>query len=135
VTSPEDRLMTLEEAARLLSTAMTAARLRKEGERGRLDIMRIGGRLFTTAPAREEMKRRCLLTPKHPISSSSEPTPAAAATGSSRTADGESARASALHVAASLRRKLKEPSLTTSSASGRSRESATVLPMPYNSRT
>jgi hypothetical protein len=132
---PEDRLITLEEAAGLLSTVMTAARLRKEGERGRLDIMRIGGRLFTTMAACEEMKRRCLLTPKHPTSSTSEPTVAQAATGSSRTADGESARASALHVAASLRRKLKEPSLTTSSASGRSRESATVLPMPYNSRT
>lgn len=108
---------------------MTAAILRKEGDRGNLDIMRIGGRLFTTPDALQRMMLKCRLTPRHPTSSTSEPIAAQAATGSSRTEEGESARASALHVAASLRRKLKTPSGNTSSAGGRSQGSATVLPM------
>jgi hypothetical protein len=115
--------------------SMTAAILRKEGDRGNLDIMRIGGRLFTTANALKEMQRRCLLTPKDRTSSTSEPTREVAATGSSRTEESVSARASALHVAASLRQKLTRPSGNTSSQAGRSRERATVLPIRSSSRT
>jgi hypothetical protein len=54
----------LERAAALAfpEGSMTAAILRKEAQRGNLDIMRIGGRLFTTLADIEEMKRRCRLS-------------------------------------------------------------------------
>lgn len=119
---------------------MTAAILRKEGSRGNLDIMRIGGRLFTTLADIEEMKRRCRLKPRDRDCGSSPATEGATASaspasGSSRTETPELAQASARLVAESLRKKLKTPSQSTSSGGARSRESATVTPFPSASRT
>jgi hypothetical protein len=119
---------------------MTAAILRKEGSRGNLDIMRIGGRLFTTLADIEEMKRRCRLKPRDRDCGSSPATEggtasASPASGSSRTETPELAQASARLVAESLRKKLKTPSQSTSSGGARSRESATVTPFPSASRT
>lgn len=59
---------------------MTAASLRREAARGRLAIMRIGNKDWTTLQAIEDMKRRCHVKPKALGSTSSQPvetTPAA----------------------------------------------------------
>src|SRR5689334_14069486 len=53
--------MRLEVAAKVAFPmgGMTALILRREAARGRLRVMRIGGRLFTTLAAIEEMKELC----------------------------------------------------------------------------
>jgi hypothetical protein len=56
----DDRLMTLDEAARLLPNA-THWTLRAEHKRGRLPLYKIGRRLYTTPRDMEELKARCLV--------------------------------------------------------------------------
>jgi len=45
---------------------MTATGLRQVAKRGRLALMRIAGKDFTTLDAREEMKQRCQLPQRNP---------------------------------------------------------------------
>ena len=51
---------------------MTATGLRQEAKRGRLALMRIAGKDFTTLDAIEEMKQRCQLPSKEPASGSAK---------------------------------------------------------------
>ena len=53
--------------------SMSASGLRREAQRGRLALMRIAGKDWTTLRAIAEMKSRCLAPPKVPASTSSQP--------------------------------------------------------------
>jgi hypothetical protein len=65
-----DAPLRLSDAAKLAFPmgGMTASGLRREAARGRLDIERIAGKDFTTLRAIEEMRQRCRVTPKAPVS-------------------------------------------------------------------
>jgi hypothetical protein len=67
MTSPEDRLMTLDEAARLLPGA-THWTLRAEHKRGRLTLYKIGKRLYTSERDMQELREKCRAQPKAPVS-------------------------------------------------------------------
>jgi hypothetical protein len=87
MTSPEDRLMTLDEAARLLPGA-TRSTLTAEHKRGKLTLYKIGKRLYTSARHMEELVEKCRVQPKAPVSTWS-----AGGDGSSGTDQGKSALA------------------------------------------
>jgi hypothetical protein len=82
-----DRLMTLEEAARLLPGA-THWTLRAEHKKGRLPLYKIGKRLYTTPRDMRELQEQCRVQPKAPVSTWS-----AGGDGSSATDQGKSALA------------------------------------------
>ena len=74
---------------------MTASGLRREAGRGRLALMRIAGKDFTTLAAIEEMKTRCHVPANQPGSGSDRRTRTAPPPGSSSTAESNPALAAA----------------------------------------
>jgi hypothetical protein len=68
MTSPEDRLLTLEEAARLLPGGAKRGTLIAEHKRGRLALYKIGKRLYTKLHDMEELVEKCRVQPKAPAS-------------------------------------------------------------------
>jgi hypothetical protein len=133
----------LETAARLAfpDGAMTALILRRRAARGQLAIEKIGNRVYTTLAAIEEMRALCRSNPKALDSGSgadgkARTESASTGIGSSKTTEmSVSPLASALHVAESLRLKLKTPSRDTSLRSGKSRANVTALRPRSQSRT
>jgi hypothetical protein len=109
-----DAPIRLDRAARLAfpDGTMTVSGLRREAERGRLAIMRIAGKDYTTLAAIEDMKRRCLVKPKARASTSNAE-PAGKPTGTSAT----DKRASALAALMSVGMKQNRPSPDTSQQS------------------
>lgn len=115
---------------------MTAAGLRREAQRGRLALMRIAGKDFTTLAAIREMMDRCRVAPSDLAygSGRSEPAPMEACEpppGSSSTSADRSALDAALTIAGAL----KQRSPDTSPASRRRTGRATVIPLKSASRT
>lgn len=100
---------------------MTARGLRREAEKGRLELVRVAGKDFVTLAAIERMLELCRVTPKAPASTS-ESVPAATPSGSSETDRVRSARARAQLTAERLRG--RSPSTSRESTS---RTSATVI--------
>lgn len=64
---------------------MTLSGLRREKSRGRLTVMRIAGKDFTTLGYVEEMKRKCLVAANQPAYGSARPAKTAPPFGSSST--------------------------------------------------
>jgi hypothetical protein len=64
----EDRLLTLEEAARLFLPGATHWTLRAEHKRGRLTLYKIGKRLYTSERDMQELREKCRAQPKAPAS-------------------------------------------------------------------
>lgn len=89
--------------------SMSAAGLRREANRGRLDIERVAGRDYTTLRAIEEMRRKCRVQPKA-RASISESEPAARRSGSSETARTSTAQAALNTTVRELRERLKATS-------------------------
>lgn len=67
-----DAPLRLDIAAQIRFTdgSITGKALRREAERGRLDIFRVAGKDFTTLAAVDEMIRRCHVLPTEPASAS-----------------------------------------------------------------
>jgi hypothetical protein len=59
VTEDLDELLTLEDASAFLNGKGTAATLRAEHSRGKLELYKIGKRLYTTKRDLKEMQRKC----------------------------------------------------------------------------
>jgi hypothetical protein len=59
VTDELDELLTLDDACAFLKGAGTVATLRAEQRRGRLEVYKIGKRLYTTRRDLKEMQRKC----------------------------------------------------------------------------
>jgi hypothetical protein len=129
-----DDLLRLDEAAKLglPHARMPASSLRTEARKGRLAIYRVAGKDFTTLADIERMKILCRIQEKAPASGSNEQDETAtasssnAACGVSETDESKIALASARALTDKL---LKMPSPNTSSPSGKSRATATVIPL------
>lgn len=92
---------------------MTVSGLRKEAARGRLTIMRIAGKDFTTLQSIEEMKAKCRVPANQPDYGCDRPAKTEQPHGSFSTAGSSTALAAALLIVKGL----KEPSLSTSRGS------------------
>jgi len=101
--TPADIPLRLTEAARIAfpGSGLTAAALRREHARGRLEIFRIGGKDFTTLDAINRMKAACRVEAKAPTSISGNGA-AGMGSGSSVMAKAKSAQASAMMAAEGL---------------------------------
>jgi len=84
---------------------MTISGLRKEARRGRLAVMRIAGKDFTTLADIEEMKRQCRLPPNQQGSGSDPPARTERRSGSSSTGAGRSTLAAAELIVKRLSRR------------------------------
>ena len=114
---------------------MTFSGLRREASRGRLAIMRIAGKDFTTLAAIQEMMEKCRVREKVLIYGSDQlvetsQAPLIAPDGSSKTTDTKSALAAAQATA----QKLKESSRDTSRRNT-SRRGANVISLKSRSPT
>ncbi|UYE95769.1 excisionase [Sinorhizobium meliloti] len=83
--------------------SMTTAGLRRESKRGRLTIMRIAGKDYTTLAYIEEMKGKCLVNANRQGSGSGQPTAHEPPFGSSSTEETNIALDAALTIARALR--------------------------------
>lgn len=92
---------------------MTVSGLRKEATRGRLLVMRIAGKDFTTMRSIEEMKEKCRVPANLPASGSGQQARIGPQHGSSSTAESSSALLAAQMIVAELKR----PSPSTSHGS------------------
>ena len=92
---------------------MTVSGLRKEAARGRLTIMRIAGKDFTTLQSIEEMKEKCRVPANRPDYGCDRPAKTEPLHGSSSTAANSTALAAALLIVKGL----KEPSQNISRGS------------------
>jgi hypothetical protein len=114
---------------------MTVSGLRREYERGRLEIEEIAGKQFTTLRAIEEMRERCRVKRKGPdCGSNQRPTRRPAKSddeqrGSSATDRVKSARAALERTAQAL----SESSPSISQANIKSAETAAVIPLKSSS--
>ena len=61
-----DELLTLDDACSFLKGKGTAATLRAEQRRGRLELYKIGKRLYTTKRDLKEMQRKCRVPQEAP---------------------------------------------------------------------
>ena len=108
---------------------MTVTGLRKERDRGTLDVVRVAGRDFTTLADVERMIERCRDLQKRPACGSARPSDAPAASpprhGSFSTAESNIAQASALMRV----RKLRDGSKSTSRRSADRPPAASVIPL------
>ena len=110
--------------------AMTGKGLRREGLRGRLAIMRINGKLFTTLADIQEMCRQCRDAQKAPGSGCSpngdtEDTSSAPSGASLTTEDLSAARDAALRNAERLKASLRSTSTRSATSTARSSDRRT----------
>lgn len=84
---------------------ITAAGLRREARRGRLTLMRIAGKDFTTLSAIEEMKAKCLVPENQHASGSDLLAKTETRSGSFSTAASSTARDAALLMCKALRKR------------------------------
>ncbi|OOO31430.1 UNVERIFIED_ORG: hypothetical protein BTE55_12395 [Rhizobium sophorae] len=84
---------------------ITVSGLRKEAARGRLMIMRIAGKDFTTLQAIEEMKQACRVPANLPASGYVQPTKIAPRSGSSSMAASNSAQAAVSMIVQELKKR------------------------------
>lgn len=105
-TIDDDTPLTLSVAAELAfpDGSMTASSLRSEATKGRLQIEKIAGRLFTTLAAIQEMRARCRVPPS-PLASISADEKVDLRSTSSSTRDLKSAQAAALIASERLRKR------------------------------
>ncbi|MBI1620792.1 excisionase [Aquamicrobium zhengzhouense] len=96
---------------------MSVSGLRREAFRGRLVMMRIAGKDFTTLAYIEEMKSRCLVLESLPASGCGQPVKTEKRSGSSSTVESNSALAAANMI---VERLSKSSRSTSPSASLRS---------------
>ncbi|ABF71306.1 excisionase [Rhizobium phage 16-3] len=95
--------------------SMTTAGLRRESKRGRLTIMRIAGKDYTTLAYIEEMKGKCLVNANRQGSGSGQRTKLDQQSGSFSTAQGSIALAAARRIAQELRQNSNSTSKANSS--------------------
>lgn len=121
--------------------SMSAKGLRRERDAGRLAVMMIAGKEYTTLAAIERMKELCLAIPKV---QGSAPKPRGRArtagparpSGSSGTEERSAALASALRAADTLQTKPSTPSKRTAKRNGpQLRENVVALRPTYSVRT
>ena len=107
--------------------SLNARSLRREAQRGRLEIERIAGKDYTTLAAIERMRELCRVAPKDLASGSSPAVPAEMSkpSGSSETKEISEAQAALMATV----RKLKKSLPSTSCPKARRRASATVTPL------
>jgi hypothetical protein len=105
--TPPDAPVRLADAAKLAFPfgGMTASGLRREAQRGRLVIMRIAGKDFTTLSAIEEMKTACRVPANQPGFGCAQQTKTEPQHGSSSTAASSSAQAAALMLVQKLKQR------------------------------
>ncbi|GAA4182694.1 excisionase [Shinella granuli] len=84
---------------------MTVSGLRKEAARGRLVLMRIAGKDFTTMRSIEEMKEQCRVPANQPDCGSARPTRTERRSGSSSTGGSSSAQAAVSMIVQELRKR------------------------------
>ena len=111
-----ERLMTLGEAAKSLHGSMTASTLRTEAARGRLRVVKIGGKLYTRATDLVAMVNSCRVEPKAP-DCILEAERAAIASGSSSTGAMSTAQAAARATVQELKERLGGTSKRSTSRS------------------
>lgn len=122
----EEEPVRLADAVRLFFPAggMTLSALRTEARKGRLEVMRVAGKDWTTHRAIREMLDRCRVAKARPVSPSA---PKLTDEGS-----GSSETGSAISAQAALRIKLSKPPkdlrTTSGAASGRTRQNVVRLP-------
>lgn len=109
--SETDTPLRLADAARIAfpDGGMTAAGLRRERDRGRLEVWKVAGKEYVTLAAIQRMLDRCRQGPKESASTSGQPKAEAQPNGSS----GMDARASAQAAASWLEQRLRECSRPT----------------------
>jgi hypothetical protein len=125
-----DTMLRLEIAAHLAfpDGSLKASGLRAEAKRGRLKIMRIAGKDFTTLAAIERMGEQCLVPTKDQGSGLSQKnaTPTGSSFGAPRGSSETDREKSALAALEMTAKQLSAPSATTLRKSTRSRGSAVV---------
>ena len=84
---------------------ITVSGLRKEAARGRLVLMRIAGKDFTTLRSIEEMKEKCRVLANQHDCGSARPTRTGTPSGSSSTGGGSSAQAAVSMIVQELRKR------------------------------
>ncbi|HQS49925.1 MAG TPA: hypothetical protein PK706_26355 [Xanthobacteraceae bacterium] len=112
--------------------SITASSLRRESLKGRLAVVRVANKDYTTLKAIEEMMGQCRVQPKEPACGSSpqRQTPARASSGSNPFGSlGMEERRLALDALHASVKMLNESSPPTSPRNTKSRESGVVIPL------
>jgi hypothetical protein len=122
----DDTPLRLAVAARLFfpDGSITARSLEREAQRGRLEVMHIAGKTFTTLGALARMCAACRALSPRPVSTSDAPATTEPPPGSSSTAASKSAQARARMTSRKLKRRL--PNTSTAAPD---RPSAEVIPI------
>lgn len=104
---PPDAPVRLADAAKIAFPlgGMTASGLRREAQRGRLIVMRIAGKDFTTLSAIEEMKKACRVPANQPGYGCAQPARTEPRHGLSSTAENSSAQVAARMLVQKLKRR------------------------------
>jgi hypothetical protein len=112
--------------------SITASSLRRESLKGRLAVVRVANKDYTTLKAIEEMMGQCRVQPKEPACGSSpqRQTPARASSASNQSGSFETERRkAALAALLETARKPSASSLRTSLQNTKSPASAAVIPL------